>query len=471
VDLNRVTWMGDHFLVVGDRGKALTSANGTSWTTINLPATNHFYGAAGVRGTGLAAGDGEVLVSQDNAAWESQLAVPQPVPDWNYFAALWNEGYYLLSGQSGLTVEGARTNSATPFEWSTQDDGIRSWLWSVARVSGHYVAVGDHGTLVSSPNGVDWEVELVPEAITNEVLLGVSGGSNLLLAAGTRGTVLWATNVYFWHSLPEPPTTNDLLSLYFDGSRFWAAGGNGTLLASADGTHWSQATTPTRRVLSSVTSYPGGMVAVGDGGTILLSTNAGEVWELGNSGTTNWLSQVRWLRDRLVAVGENGTILTSTNGESWQSQRSYTTAWLNGADFLEDTFVIIGNQGTFLASPDSTNWFSFPAASKKSLYGLAIHEGQLVTVGSEGMILRSQLLPDPTPISIAGYSLSAGMHLFLFTGGIDQQFTLQSSVDLVNWVDGPLLEFLDGTGTLLFALEAEVSTGGQGWFFRAKRTR
>ena len=180
------------------------------------------------------------------------------------------------------------------------------------------------------------------------------------------------------------------------------------------------------------------------------------------------LSQARWLNDRLVAVGQNGCLLTSKDGVQWRTNASGSTAWLNAADFIEDTWFVVGNQGTVLGSPDATNWFNFGTLTKKSLYGVTTHNGQLVTVGSEGAILRSQLVPDPTPIQIASFKRKSGMNVFLFTGATDQQFRLQSSTNLTAWTDGALLEFLDGSGTLLF-VEDTGTNAPPAQFYRAWR--
>jgi hypothetical protein len=90
------------------------------------------------------------------------------------------------------------------------------------------------------------------------------------------------------------------------------------------------------------------------------------------------------------------------------------------------------------------------------LYGLAASGGQLVTVGVNGVIIRSQVIPVTTPVAVTEYSRKAGDNVFLFTGQADQRFYLQSTDSLTGattnstWVDGPLLEFFDSSGTLLY---------------------
>lgn len=470
--LNRIAWLGDHWMAVGDGGVVLSSPNGNQWSPTSAGATNYLFATAGVTNTHAVAGNLELRVSEENIAWSDQFseALASPAPAWIYYSALWNSGYYLLGGRSGMLVEGVKTNAAQPRRWQPLSTSVRSWLWSVARVQDHYVAVGDYGTVISSPNGIDWDLELVPFALTNSILLGVGGTSNVLLVIGSQGTILRGTNVFLWEQVVPRPTTNDLQGICHDGAQFILAGGNGTILTSVNGTDWTRRDAPTTTLLTSVATFPGGLIAVGDEGTILTSENGGANWTRQTSGTTNWLSQAKWLSDRLIAVGENGTLLSSTNGTHWRPEASGTTAWLNAADFVEDTWFVAGTQGTILASPNGTNWYSLGTLTKKSLYGLAIHQGQLVTVGTEGAILRSQLVPDMAPIQVASFARASGINAFLFTGAPDQQFRLQSSSDLAAWTDGALLEFLDSSGTLIY-LEDTGTEPPAAAYYRALRVR
>lgn len=470
INLNRVAWLGDHFLAIGDAGKVFTSSTGNQWSPVAIGATNYLFAAAGTTNVHFAGGKLEARLSENNGGWIDQLSssLASPAPPWTYYSSVWNSGYYLLAGQTGMCVEGVKTNASEPPKWQPLANSVRSWLWATTRTPSHFVAVGDYGTILSSPNGMDWDYELVPAAVTNAVLLGVGGSSNLLLVVGSQGTVLWGTNVYLWNSLSPKPTTNDLQGVCYDNGQFILSGGNGTMLTSPDGTNWTSRPTPTSAFLMSITAFPGGLVAVGEYGTILTSSNGGTNWSAQASGTTNWLSQVRWSHDRLVAVGQNGCLLTSTNAIHWNTNATGTTAWLNAADFVEDTWFVVGNQGTVLGSPNATNWYNFGTITKKSLYGLTIHEGQLIAAGSEGVIVRSRLIPDPTPIRFASAARSSGMNVFLFTGAPDQQFRLQSSSDLVAWQDGALLEFLDSSGTLLYVEDSGTNAPAT-QFYRARR--
>ena len=462
-NLNRVAWVGDHFLAVGDGGKALTSPNGATWQSVSTGATNALYAVAGTTNSQLIAGDYELRL-HESANWSNQFAttLSAPAPAWTYYAAVWDGTGYVATGMTGLETESFKTNNAT--RWYTETNSIRNWLWSVGRLASNYVAVGDHGTILSSPNGLDWDVELTPSAATNSVLLGLGAGTNCFLIVGSAGTVLWGSNTYLWNAVGPRPTTNDLQGVLCDTNRMLVCGGAGTILGSSNGTNWSTRTTPTTAFLSSLEKMPGGYVCVGNQGVILTSPNATN-WVRQTSGTTNWLLQVRSLAGMLMAVGQNGTILVSTNGTNWTARTSGTTSWLNAVDYVGGAWFIAGDLGTFLISTDTTNWFDNGSITWKSLYGLVIHEGQLVSVGSEGVIVRSQLVPASSPVQIARYSRTSGQNLFLFTGQPDQQFYLRNTGDFVHWTNSPVLEFYDSTGTMLY-LENAITNGPRAQFYR-----
>ncbi len=464
-NLNWLAWEGGQFMAVGDDGVTFTSPTGSSWSKVTTGATNYLYTTTGNTNAALVAGDLE-LWAKESSGWSNQCSssLAAPAPDWTYYTSVWSTNTtnaFVVCGEAGMTAIGAQTSGG--YRWRTPTETVRSWLWQVARLpntyvpftnfgmvlssTNSYVAVGNYGTVLSSPDGYAWTVELVPSAISNSVLLGVGGSTNLLLAVGTQGTLLAATNSFYWTLMPAP-TTNDLEGVFFDGTNFLLCGDNGTVLTSTNGTNWVQASTPSSVFLSSITAVPGTAVAVGEDGTILSSPDLIN-WTQQQVGS-NWLSEVAYLNGALVAVGNYGTILTSYDATNWIPRSSGTTNWLNAVDYLGGTWFVAGNQGTVLGSPDLTNWVAFPTLTSESLYGLAHDQGQLVTVGADGVVLRSQIIPPSTPVNIASFAQASGQNVFLFTGQLDQQFFLDSSTNLVNWTQGPLLEFDDDTGTLLY---------------------
>lgn len=488
--LYRVGWAQNQFVAVGENGLVLSSVNGgINWTAVSTTgATGALYSATGTADSQVVAGEGELRLRGPGAAWSNELdpSKPLPAPSWGYFNAVWEDSLYFISGRSGRLVQGFQTNAAGPFLWVERTRPIRNWLWDLKRTAGVYVTVGYGGTVLTSVNGLDWDLELVPASATNATLLGVGGTTNLLLAVGSHGTVLLSPNSYtnlvstnvdgslstnlvstlgiFWNAIP-PPTTNDLQGVAVFGDQFVLTGDNGTVLTSSDGSNWVKRPTPTANFLTGVAGFSGGWVAVGRGGTLLASPD-GSTWTNVPTGTTNWLYRVRHLNGMLMVVGQNGTILTSADGLGWVRQTSGSTRWLNDVTLLGDTYYIVGTQGEVLASTNALDWLSIGTITEKSLYGVAGHGGQLVAAGVEGAIVRSQVVPDQAPVKILSYSRRDQESLYLFAGKPDQRFTLDRGTCFTNWATGPIYEFLDGTGTLLL-LESGLTNAPNLEFYRA----
>ncbi|MGO8925782.1 MAG: hypothetical protein ACLQU3_02635 [Limisphaerales bacterium] len=473
------------FYAVSYQSQAFYSTNnGSTWTAVSVPSnTNLFWSVTANNTSGLVAGDSEVYLGTSASTWRKQsdplLTQGSPAPVWPYYVAAWDStnGAYRLGGDDGMMVEGSPTNSSE-YAWQMQYDSPRNLLWAVTFAGGLYVAVGEHAAIMTSDNGGEWSLETLPQtnsvSISNTVFLCVGGSTNLLIAAGTSGSLAVSPNAFvtvvltnvdgtlstnqaralgvIWSSLPAP-TANDLAAICTFSNSFFLAGAGATMLRSANGTNWTTVSVPAAAGtdLSGLAASTNLIVAVGDKGLILTSPD-GSTWTQRASGTTNGLLRVHCLDGLFLAVGENGTILKSTDGVSWSSPLSSgTTNWLTDAVMVTNTCYIVGNNGTVLASTDLVNWTNAGCITYQSLYSAATHNGQLVVVGLQGTILRSQIVPNLTsPVFFYDYAQSSGDNIFYVAGNPDQQFTLDSSTNLIDWTTGPLLDLIYGDGTLTF---------------------
>ena len=102
----------------------------------------------------------------------------------------------------------------------------------------------------------------------------------------------------------------------------------------------------------------------------------------------------------------------------------------------------------------------------------------MITVGVEGIILRSQIVPDLTPVNILNYAQCADTNaatvnnLFLFGGKADQRFTLdyRLAFNTNSWVTGPQLEFYDSSGTFFYFETLPRSNAPPQQFYRSTLT-
>lgn len=493
-NLKRVSWMNNQFWVVGDGGLILSAPpTGMGWTAVQSGATNTVFDAAAAESDQLVAGDHEARLRRNNSMWSDVMLPPAPgepftVPPWVYYNTLWEEVLFMLSGRTGRMVEGFRTNGNSPYVWVERQPAVRNWIFELHRAPGFCVAVGFRGTILTSVNGIDWELELVPDTVANATLLGVSGTTNMLVAVGEGGRIIFSsggvadlvetnlsgtieTNVVstlgvFWNPA-DSPTTNTLQGVLALDGKFIVTGDWGTILTSPDGTNWTRRTTPTNNFLSGIAAFAGGFIATGQRGTLLVSAD-GETWEARTTGTTNWIYRVRQVGGRLMAVGQNGLILTSLDGNQWTPVNSGTTRWLNDVTWAEGRFIAVGALGAVLWSEDGVTWMSSGTITEKALYGVLAVDGRLLAAGSEGVIVRTRLVPDASPVKFLNIASGTNFNTYLLAGNPDQRFALEQSSDLANWVRGVELEFLDSTGTLL--LIAPKNTNLPTLFIRAVLT-
>ena len=535
--IHALIWTGNFFVAVGEGGLVATSANGSSWTKRQSRTNRDLNALAYVNKRLWTVGnDGVVLLSyNDGMSWlaarsstdknlnavtgtVSEVIVagenvvrkgvldffmywvdlleddegtnPSPPPDWTYYCAIEVEGKYLLGGRTGMLVDSVRDEEDDEYlYWFSADDSVRNWLWDINRVGDLMVTVGDHATVLSSRDGVAWNLEVTPESAVQSILLGVGGTTNLLVAVGTHGQLLTSHNSWtnvvtqndlgqavtnkvntlgvVWEGADPKPTVNDLQGVVAFGDTWVVTGGKGTVLTTSDGKKWNMHQAPTTGILTSVEAFKGRFVATGEDGVIVTSPDGAD-WTAEASGTIEWLYRVRAFDDQLVAVGQAGTILTSTDGDTWAKRASGTGQWLNDVTQVGDAWYVVGANGTVLTSPDLESWEAKGTISGLSLYGALANDGQLLSVGLEGIILRKEIVSRTTPILIRwdrAVAADGGItNNFGFQGFPGQRFSLDRSVNLKTWEPGPDLELLDGSGVLEYSNTSSAARE----FYRAK---
>jgi hypothetical protein len=468
--LNHVSYSLGRFWIAGNNGLLLTNQTGGGFRTVPLGLTNALYS--------ISTSPTEVLVTGDSALVLSDPGFSQPVlqtnnvPSWPFYTSLWDGRLFLVGGKGGMVLEGFRTNATAPLHWYSQSESPRSWLWSVTRANGFYVATGASGTILTSVDGVNWEMESTPTATQGEILMGVAANPEVIVAAGTSGKILYSpnelvtlvstnaqgesiTNVVSlygldWREANPGLTTQNLQGVAERDGTFVVAGASGTILTSANGSTWVQRLSGTLNTLSAVAAHAGGFVAAGDRGT-LLSSSDGVFWRTEYSGVTNWIYGVKFVNNRFIAVGEAGLILESADGKRWDVRNSGTSTWLNSVAYTNGKYFVSGDEGVLLSSSDAVTWVAEPPITVRSLYSLATHESQVIAVGTEGTILRKRLAPFNSPVQILDLAHQAEITTFLFLGKPGQRFQIEGTLNLPGgWVGGAEAEIRRADGTLIY---------------------
>lgn len=488
-DLNNVAYLDGTYYVVGGNGASLSSPDAVTWTAENIGATNHLFSiASGGSTSRLYVGEDAVWQTLDGSVWTNLADSQNGPPSWTYYAVLGFSNAYVMAGRTGFQVDAARATQNGGFTWDVTYESPRQWLWDSVHNGIDYVAVGDFGTVMTSGNGVAFDLEIVPNSVTNTTFLGVAGDTNLLVAVGDSGRIIYSTNSFAevlstngtvletnlvselgiaWNAV-VPPTTETLQAITIFNGEFHVGGNNGYLAKSANGRQWSRITPFGSSTLTGMASSDGGatkIVVVGDNGTAYVSSDGVNYSPANITATTDWLYRVRYVNGSFVIVGQNGTIVTSTdNAVTWTTRSSGTTAWINDIIWVGDRYYAIGTQGTFLESTNLVDWSTKEMITGKSLYSMASHQGQLITTGVEGLILRSRPVANTNQVEIISHALETDTNnvyqsLFLFAGEPDQKFNLDVTgpfAAAINWTNLTRFEITDPDG-FLFHIE-NVST-------------
>ena len=105
--------------------------------------------------------------------------------------------------------------------WTARDSNTESSIGGVTYGGGQFVAVGDPGTVLTSPDGETW---MVRDPGTTDSLRGIAYGNGLFVATGTGGLILTSPDGITWTSR-DGRTTKNLSGVTYGNGRFVAVGG------------------------------------------------------------------------------------------------------------------------------------------------------------------------------------------------------------------------------------------------------
>ena len=423
-----VAFGGNIFIVVGDSGTILTSSDRVTWTKRTSGTTNGLTAVTyvGAYKTFVVAGaGGKVLTSNkvDGSVWMTQASC---IP------------YSLF----GLTVEGSNVvvvgaystilSSATPYVKSTiRSSGTYKILKGITYGKDKFVAVGEIGSILTSGNGVVWDVKTsidVSPTSTISSFNAVTYGNNLFVAVGDSGGkaiayssdngITWTKN--FPTSAWVPPSPSNLYTIHYltGTAKFIAAGIDGIFLTSNDGVSWIPYLIENVFDARGVTNGNGTFVMVGDfPRTILTSTSVISppgiptetfYWTIRYApfiptATKQGYNGVAFGNGIFAAVGASVKIVMSSDfGLSWKQSPLFN--YTGTFDFTgityggNSTFCAVGTGGKILTSPDGKDWTFRKSGTTKDLFGMNYGTNSTsgnfyVAVGAGGTILQSGMVP------------------------------------------------------------------------------
>ncbi|MBI4661812.1 MAG: SBBP repeat-containing protein [Verrucomicrobia bacterium] len=377
----------------------------------------------------------------------------------------YGKGIFVAVGEFGTVL-----TSIDGITWEIQSSGTREELRGVTCGNGLFLAVGGGSfspTILTSRDGVAWTTQNPGDA---KALFGVAYGNGKFVAVGEgAGSLLSSPDGVNWTSARSVghTYTDTFEGIAFGRGMFVAVGTGGAILTSSDGRIWDRQSPDPSVHLKSVAQSDRGFVAIGARGAILSSSD-GANWTRRVSGTDRDLPGIAYANDMYVTLGSSGTILSSSDGINWTPKTSGTSADFTGICYGNGRFVGVGLFGAILTSPDGVNWTSRDSGTRTQLNGLAYGNGLYVAVGASGTVLTS---PDAAnwKSQVSGttsdlYGITFGKNVFgnnLFVA-VGRNGTMLISPNAVEWASVPSGTIFDLWDIEYGAGAGFVAVGGQG---------
>ena len=313
-------------------------------------------------------------------------------------------------GPASTPSQSFTISSAPPIAsiWTSRSSGITGGLNAVVWTGSQFVAVGDYGTVLTSPDGVTWAhystgrwIDLNRVAYGNGRLIALG---DTLIGAEFRSVIFTSVDEgVSWTS--RTPAINFRVRLAAWGGGNWVLAGNhGMVLTSPNGESWTSSSTGYTAPPPNVTNFAG-LTWTGLRFVLLpsfdtegpLSSPDGINWS--RSGAQNMAGPYAAASNGTVilAAGAGGTfpqhlfVMISTDGETWQT--TMTEAELSGIKQVvwAGRWIVLESWGDIWTSRDGLWWVRrrFQNLAEIVPTSMAFSGTRLVQVGSFGKILTS----------------------------------------------------------------------------------
>jgi len=403
LSLEAVAWTGSRFVAVGIGNEVLLSPDGLSWsvrqlesdawTMVDIAWNGSMLAAVGSDNV-LAFGRHSYFTSENGEVWqvqnfECEYCDPKSIAAiGGRFVAIgswrkalvsddgttWNEAPYesprelrqIVGGESRFlaTGNGVVGMSLDGYVWSIEEQPTESRVYGLTWGGEGYLAVGEDGFMMTSPEGSDW-TQLSEKSFdhsgTWEIDELAMGGSTII---GVGAGIIRSRRGIEWVWRPSPGDVGPR-SVIWTGSDFWAAGENG-VIRSRDGILWSQALVDHELRLydivwnGSLFVVVGWNPSIGDGRKLILTSPDGLHW------LYQWFEQedhfftVGWTGSRFAVAGSGPQYLTSADGVDWQQHAQPEDLELRDMAWNGDRLVAVGSRreagGVIRSTEDGIHW-------------------------------------------------------------------------------------------------------------------
>lgn len=315
--------------------------------------------------------------------------------------------------------------SSTPYRPSVKAPLVsQSLLLDITKIGQvKLVAVGEHGHIILSTDGVNWQQSSVPvqTTLTNVFFynekLGWAVGHDATILHSQDGGLTWQVQLY------KPTLEKPLLNIVFktplegvaigayglffrtlDGGKTWQSEFHSELLLPDDIEYLAELKQEDEEAYldeaSSILPHFNRLIIdgrtlymVGEIGLIAKSNDFGRGWQrFDEIYQGSFFDMARTMKGNLLVVGLRGHVFRSLkNGTPWQQRQTNTTALINDIVLTnDDRIFLLANNGTLLESNDDGQSYRL----RKQIDGKALIAGvwfnnQLIVVSDVGVKIIS----------------------------------------------------------------------------------
>lgn len=304
-----------------------------------------------------------------------------------------NSAGSVTSSAAALTISSGPGPAVTTQEtWTIQSSPTTQNLWSVCYGGGQFVAVGEGGTIITSPDGSTWTKRVSGNSLW---LVSVGYGNGLFVAVGDQGTILTSPDGVAWTTRRTGGTRINAVT--FGNGIFLAVDEGGGSWKSSDGINWSfNSTYFGGTQLRGLVFVPPTFVVTGASGRIQV-TSDGESWTPRTINTTAFVESIAYGRGTYVVLGASNLTFTSRDSVTWTPQKN-SPAYFHGVGYFNELFVGATDNGSIVTSPDGKDWTVRTTGSTQLLIAVANNDTTGIVVGFGGTILRSIAVKRPPTI-------------------------------------------------------------------------
>ena len=293
--------------------------------------------------------------------------------------------------------------------WETVDSLPQDdTLFSVTFGNDLFVAVGESGTIITSPDGAIWTQQ---HSGTTTVIRSVSYCKDRFVAVGDSGKILSSTDGKTWASIPSG-TGLSLRSSTYGNEMFLIVCWDGTTLTSLDGLTWVINPTVIGGTRIHSVTYGNGLFAAAMDSAVWTSTD-GIVWTCPVVSAFLSLRSICYCGNHFIVIATGNyyysDFITSPDGIIWDMHNRYGKGAFYTATYGNGQYVLVGNFNVGMSiAPICRKSISYNADFTMSLeslcfdsylipYSVTYGNNKFVAVGTGGGIVygKADSLPNP----------------------------------------------------------------------------